>query len=52
MSVEDAAKIVISAGMVVPDYEARLKQLADMAVKTEGKRVVLPGATPPPAGAA
>jgi uncharacterized membrane protein len=50
MSVEDAAKIVISAGMVVPDYEARLKQLADMAVKTEGKRVVLPGAgAPPPA---
>jgi uncharacterized membrane protein len=31
MSVEDAAKIVISAGMVVPDYQARLKQLADKA---------------------
>lgn len=28
MSVEDAAKIVLSAGMVTPDYEARLKELA------------------------
>ena len=51
MSVEDAAKIVISACMVVPDYEARLKQLADMAVKTEGKRVVLPGQSPGAPGA-
>jgi uncharacterized membrane protein len=42
MSVEDAAKIVISAGMVVPDYEARLRQLAEQRVKTETKR-------PPPA---
>ena len=50
MGVEDAAKIVISAGMVVPDYEARLKQLADLALKTEGKRVVPPG-TPIPPGA-
>jgi hypothetical protein len=31
MSVEDAAKIIISAGMVVPDYQARLKQLAERA---------------------
>lgn len=45
MSVEDAAKVVISAGMVVPDYEARLRQLADR-VKTESKRV--PAVTPPP----
>lgn len=29
MTVEDAAKIVISAGMVVPDYQARLKQIAE-----------------------
>jgi uncharacterized membrane protein len=29
MSIEDAAKIVVSAGMVTPDYQARLKQLAD-----------------------
>jgi uncharacterized membrane protein len=42
MSVEDAAKIVISAGMVVPDYEARLKQLADRAAKTESRRVTPP----------
>ena len=34
MSVEDAAKVVISAGMVVPDYEARLKQLAEQARKS------------------
>jgi len=31
MSVEDAAKIVISAGMVVPDYQARLRHLAEKA---------------------
>lgn len=28
MSVEDAAKIIISGGMVTPDHQARLKQLA------------------------
>lgn len=28
MSVEDAAKIIISGGMVMPDYEARLRELA------------------------
>ena len=33
MTVEDAAKVIISAGMVVPDYQARLKQLADKARK-------------------
>jgi uncharacterized membrane protein len=31
MSTEDAAKVVISAGMVVPDYQARLRQLAEKA---------------------
>ncbi len=46
MSVEDAAKIVMSAGIVVPDYEARLKQLAERGIRTETKR---PG--PPPAAA-
>lgn len=40
MSAEDAAKIIISGGMVTPDYQARLKQLADRAAKTG------PGATP------
>jgi uncharacterized membrane protein len=43
--VEDAAKIVISAGMVVPDYEARLKQLADR-VKTETRKPSPPTETP------
>lgn len=46
MSVEDAAKIVMSAGMVVPDYEARLKQLAERGIRTEAKRPL------PPAGGA
>jgi uncharacterized membrane protein len=31
MSVEDAAKIVISAGMVMPEYQRRLKSLAEAA---------------------
>jgi uncharacterized membrane protein len=31
MSVEDAAKIVISAGMVTPDHQARLRKLAERA---------------------
>lgn len=31
MSAEDAAKIVISGGMVQPDYQARLKELAEKA---------------------
>lgn len=31
MSVEDAAKVIISAGMVMPDYQARLRDLADAA---------------------
>lgn len=38
MSVEDAAKIIISGGMVMPDYARRLKELADAR-----------GAAPPPA---
>ncbi|MFA5951078.1 MAG: DUF502 domain-containing protein [Hyphomicrobium sp.] len=55
MTVEDAAKIIISAGMVVPDYQARLKHLAEqahaeaqraatlaagLAPRTAGKKVV------------
>lgn len=31
MSVEDAAKIVMTAGMVMPDYQAKLQQLAEAA---------------------
>lgn len=42
MSAEDAAKIVISAGMVVPDYEARLRQLAERAQRVEARRVSPP----------
>lgn len=45
MSVEDAAKVIMSAGIVTPDYEARLRQLAERAVRTESKRV--PPVTPP-----
>jgi uncharacterized membrane protein len=49
MSAEDAAKVVMSAGMVVPDYEARLKQLAERGIKTETKRPVpMPPDTAPP----
>lgn len=47
MSVEDAAKVIISAGMVVPDYQARLKQLAEKS-KTEVPRTQPP--PPPPPG--
>jgi len=31
MSVEDAAKIVISAGMVMPDYQEKIRELAEAA---------------------
>lgn len=37
ISVEDAAKIILSAGMVTPDHQARLKQLADAARKGDAK---------------
>jgi uncharacterized membrane protein len=37
MSAEDAAKIIISGGMVVPDYQARLKQLAEKAKADLGR---------------
>jgi uncharacterized membrane protein len=49
MSVEDAAKIVISAGMVVPDYQARLKQLAEKARAEPAKGAGEGNATPGPA---
>ena len=42
MSVEDAAKIIVSAGMVVPDYQARLKQLAEKARADAAKSVAEP----------
>jgi uncharacterized membrane protein len=34
MSVEDAAKLVISAGLVVPGYQEKLKELAEDAKET------------------
>ncbi len=46
MSAEDAAKVIISAGMVVPDYQARLKQLADQS-KTETSAHPAAACTPP-----
>ena len=41
MSAEDAAKLVMSAGIVVPDYQAKLRELAE-------KSGVLPQEVPPP----
>lgn len=38
MSVEEAAKMVISAGLVVPDHQARLQELADQAEGKRGRR--------------
>ena len=29
MTAEDAAKVIISAGMVVPDYQAKIKEAAE-----------------------
>ena len=37
MSMEDAAKWVISAGMVMPDYQKHLKELAEKAKAANGK---------------
>lgn len=43
MSVEDAAKLLISAGLVGPEYEARTKMLADEAqAKLAGQAFVRP----------
>jgi uncharacterized membrane protein len=41
MSVEDAAKIVISGGMVTPDYQLRMKQLAEKARSEAAKAAAL-----------
>jgi uncharacterized membrane protein len=37
MSIEDAAKIIISAGMVNPETQKRLKELADKRRPPKGK---------------
>jgi uncharacterized membrane protein len=47
MSIEDAAKIIISAGMVVPDYQARLKHLAEKARAEAAKAAALSPPVPP-----
>ncbi|BCH25096.1 membrane protein [Mesorhizobium sp. L-8-10] len=39
MSVEDAAKLLISAGLVGPEYEATTRALADEALAKEGRQV-------------
>lgn len=49
MSVEDAAKLVISAGLVTPEYQAKTKALAEGAKNGETKPPALPGTTPAPA---
>lgn len=40
ISVEDAAKIILSAGMVTPDSQKRLKELAEAARKADAARKV------------
>ena len=37
MSAEDAAKLVMTAGIVIPDYQKRLQELAGMAKPEDGK---------------
>jgi uncharacterized membrane protein len=46
MSVEDAAKIIISAGMVNPETQAKLREIA-----TRARNGVKPGAIASPSGA-
>ena len=47
MSAEDAAKVVISGGIVQPDYQAKLKELAE---KVRGDAARAAAAGVPPAG--
>ena len=37
MNIEDAAKVIISAGMVTPESQAKLKELAEQAKRVEQK---------------
>jgi uncharacterized membrane protein len=46
MSIEDAAKIVISAGMVTPDAQKKLAEMAAVAAKAKAKGNIPPIATP------
>jgi len=45
ISVEDAAKIILSAGMVTPDSQKRLKELADAARQAKTRKSSEPAAT-------
>jgi uncharacterized membrane protein len=38
MNIEDAAKVIISAGMVTPESQAKLKELAEEARRTEAEK--------------
>jgi uncharacterized membrane protein len=52
MSVEDAAKIIISAGMVNPETQARLRDIAEKARNGNPPPAVVPvppAQVPPPA---
>lgn len=44
MSVEEAAKLVISAGLVVPDHQAKLKEMAKKAKRSPASREKEPAA--------
>ena len=46
MSAEDAAKVVISGGMVQPDYQAKLKELAEKARGDAAKAAIAPPPRP------
>ena len=37
MSIEDAAKLIVSAGLVSPQYQKKTKELADEALKKKGR---------------
>jgi uncharacterized membrane protein len=45
MNIEDAAKVIISAGMVTPESQSKLKELAEQA-KREGPKPSDPEKTP------
>jgi uncharacterized membrane protein len=47
MNMEDAAKVIISAGMVTPESQAKLKELAEQARRTSAPK---PEAKAPPKG--
>jgi uncharacterized membrane protein len=49
MSVEDAAKIIISAGMVNPETQAKLRDIAERARNGKSEPPVVLRAPPPPA---